>query len=61
MEPQQRCSFEALLGHMSYLEEEKGAWIKIPGGVDRRWKRRTGMKLVHHTDNGWRIEGSDAS
>jgi len=59
IEPQQRNIYEALLGYLSCLQEEKGAWITTPGEVNRWWRQRSEMELVHRAD-GWHIEGPGA-
>lgn len=59
VKPQQRCIYEALLGYLSRLEEEKGVWITTPGEVNRWWRQRAEMKLVPCAD-GWQIEGPEA-
>ncbi len=57
--PLQRSIYEALLGYLSCLQEEKGVWIATPGEVNRWWRQRREMKLIYRAD-GWHIEGQGA-
>jgi hypothetical protein len=59
VKPEQRCIYEALLGYLSCVREEKSIWITTPGKVNRWWRQRTEMKLVNYAD-GWQIEGPGA-
>ncbi len=52
----ERGTYEALLGHLARLRDEKGLWITTPGEVNRWWRQRAAMDLVE-TAEGWRIEG----
>ena len=54
--PRERAIYEALLGYMNCLREEKGIWITTPGEVNRWWRQRAQMRLVENGD-GWQIEG----
>jgi hypothetical protein len=56
IKPQQHRIYEALLGCLCCLQEEKGVWITTPGEVSRWWRQRAEMRLLHGPD-GWRIEG----
>jgi len=57
--PQPRSIYEALLGYLSCLEEERNLWITTPSEANRWWRQRAEMKLVHRAD-GWHIEGLGA-
>lgn len=57
--PRERSIYEALLGYLDCLREEKGIWITTPGEVNRWWRQRAQMKLVEHNGE-WRIEGEGA-
>jgi len=59
VKPQQRSIYEALLGYLSCLEEEKSAWITTPGEVNRWWRQRAKMKLENRAGS-WQIEGPGA-
>jgi hypothetical protein len=52
----ERSIYEALLGHLVRLREEKGVWIATPGEVNRWWRQRAQMRLVEN-GKGWQIEG----
>jgi hypothetical protein len=52
----ERTIYEALLGFLDCLREEKGIWIATPGEVNHWWRQRAEMKLVEDSA-GWRIEG----
>lgn len=54
--PRERGIYEALLGYLDCLREEKGIWITTPGEVNRWWRQRAKMQLVECGD-GWQIEG----
>jgi hypothetical protein len=54
---QERETYEALLGYLSKLRDEKNVWIATPGEVNRWWRQRAEMRLVE-TEDGWRIEGA---
>jgi hypothetical protein len=53
----ERETYEALLGYLSHLRDEKNVWIATPAEVNRWWRQRAQMRLVE-TENGWRIEGT---
>ena len=48
--------FEALLGYLAQLRDEKAVWIATPGEVNVWWRQRAEMRLEQNGD-GWRIEG----
>jgi hypothetical protein len=54
--PAERATYEALLGHLVRLKQEKNVWIATPSEVNRWWRQRAEMKLVAD-GRGWRIEG----
>lgn len=56
IEPPERRVYEALLGYLVQLRQEKNIWITTPGEVDRWWRQRAKMKLVDNGE-GWQIEG----
>jgi hypothetical protein len=53
----QRNTYEALLGYLTCLEDEKSAWLTTPGQVNKWWRQRSKMKLVRSA-NGWQVEGA---
>ena len=56
IKPQHRRIYEALLACLCCVQEESGVWIATPGEVNRWWRRRAEMRLVHGP-RGWCIEG----
>jgi hypothetical protein len=56
VKPQQRCIYEALLGYLSCLEEEKNIWITTPGEANRWWRQRAELRSVENLE-GWQIVG----
>jgi len=54
--PRERGIYEALLGHLDCLREERDVWITTPGELNRWWRQRAEMKLVKD-EKGWHIEG----
>ena len=51
-----RSTYQALLGHLARMREERNVWIALPREVDRWWRERSQMRVV--SDGGrWRIEG----
>ena len=56
IEPPERRVYEALLGYLVQLRQEKNIWITTPGEVNRWWRQRAKMKLVDNGE-GWQIEG----
>jgi hypothetical protein len=52
----ERSIFEALLGHLVHLRQEKGTWITTPGEVSLWWRQRAKLRLVE-SGPGWQIEG----
>ncbi|MBZ5667055.1 MAG: hypothetical protein LAO30_20940, partial [Acidobacteriia bacterium] len=48
--------YEALLGCLARLRDEKNVWMTTPSEVNRWWRQRAEMRLVEAED-GWRIEG----
>jgi|SRR5579862_7847583 len=51
-----RSAYMALLEEMCQLGSKGQVWLTLPGEVDRWWRRREGMRLVHNGCK-WRIEG----
>jgi hypothetical protein len=54
--PQERQTYEALLGHFALLRKEKGLWISTPDQVNRWWRQRAQMTIVEDGDR-LRIDG----
>jgi hypothetical protein len=54
--PRERSLYEALLGYLVRLRDEKNVWIATPGEVNRWWRQRAEMRLVEN-GTGWQIEG----
>ena len=48
-----------LLRYLSDCRDRQNLWFALPGEVNRWWRNRHRMTLVHE-GNGWRIEGPDA-
>jgi hypothetical protein len=51
-----RDIYLALLEHLAQLRKEGRTWFALPGEVDRWWRERSQMKLVHQGGT-WVIEG----
>jgi len=49
--------YQELLGHLASVRAKKNAWTATPGEIDRWWRQRSKMELVHDGDN-WKIEGA---
>jgi hypothetical protein len=56
MYPREQEVYRELLTHLCHLRAEKNLWITTPGEVNRWWRQRAAMNLVHDGQN-WRIEG----
>ncbi len=56
VKPRERIIYEALLGYLAGLREERCVWITTPGEVNRWWRQRAEMTLVESRE-GWQIEG----
>ena len=54
--PRERKVFEALLGHLAQLRDERGVWMALSKDVARWWRQRSQMNIVEDRD-GLRIEG----
>ena len=52
----ERGIYEALLGYLARLRDEKDVWITIPGEVNRWWRQRAEMKILENGKS-LRIEG----
>jgi hypothetical protein len=48
--------YKQLLSHLNRLRAQRNVWITTPGEVNRWWRQRAGMKLIHD-GQAWRIEG----
>lgn len=48
-----------LLSHLTKLRDQKQLWCALPRDVNRWWRNRHQMRLVH-SGNQWRIEGPDS-
>jgi len=57
MTGREQDTYEALLGYLTHLRDEKGIWITTPSEVNRWWRQRSAMHLIE-TNGGWRIEGA---
>jgi hypothetical protein len=51
-----RSTYEALLEHLAQVRDEGLTWIALPREVDRWWRQRSQMTVVHEGGR-WRIEG----
>jgi hypothetical protein len=51
-----RATYQALLSHLAQIRDAGQAWLALPRDVDRWWRQRSQMRVVH--DGGkWRIHG----
>ena len=57
IEKRARATYQTLLEHLARMREERGIWIALPGEVDRWWRERSRMSVVHDGSR-WRVEGS---
>src|SRR5215831_2159154 len=48
--------YNALLDYVSRLRDERSVWVTLPRDVNRWWRERSQMRLVHESGR-WRIEG----
>ena len=51
--------YRELLAYLSALRAERQLWIALPAEINRWWRSRSMMRLVHD-GAGWRIEGPDS-
>lgn len=51
--------YRELLAYLSYLRQQKGLWLALPGEVNIWWRQRNNMHLVWN-DDCWQIEGQGA-
>jgi len=56
LKSRERSVYEALLGYLVRLRDEKGLWVTTPVEVNRWWRQRAEMRLVQNGQN-WQIEG----
>jgi hypothetical protein len=56
IEGRARVTYSELLAYLSLLRSEQNVWTALPGEVNRWWRERSQMKLVH-CGGEWRIEG----
>ena len=56
VEDRAREVYEALLEYLHDLRTTQQLWTALPGEVERWWRERSRMRLVHD-GAGWRIEG----
>jgi hypothetical protein len=54
-----RGVYDALLAYLRQICDQHNVWHALPGEVDRWWRARSRMRIVH-TQEGWKIEGPDA-
>jgi hypothetical protein len=59
-EPRAEAVYVELLELLSTLRAKRNVWITLPGEVDRWWRSRSALTLVHR-GGGWRVEGADSS
>ena len=52
----ERAVYEQLLNYLAGLRSEKGVWFSTPSEVNRWWRQRDQMVLVHDQDR-WQIKG----
>jgi len=55
----ERHVYVELLRYLNERRDRHNLWITLPGEINRWWRNRRQMTLVHDAD-GWRIEGPDA-
>ncbi len=55
-EKRARITYQNLLEHLAQIREERKVWLALPREVDRWWRERSQMKVMHHGSR-WRIEG----
>jgi len=55
----ERDVYVDLLRHLSELRDRHGLWMALPGQINRWWRNRHQMTLVH-SPSGWRIDGPDS-
>jgi hypothetical protein len=51
-----RGVYDSLLTHLRKVCDRNNVWHALPGELDRWWRARAKMKIVHDSE-GWRIEG----
>ena len=56
LERRAREVYVALLSYLTKLRSERKVWMALPSEVDRWWRQRREMRLVHD-GKGWRVEG----
>jgi hypothetical protein len=54
-----RGVYDTLLGYLRKICNRNNVWDALPSELDRWWRARARMKIVHSSD-GWRIEGPDS-
>jgi hypothetical protein len=59
IESRARRTYGLLLEHLARARDERRTWITLPREVDRWWRNRRQMTLVHDGAR-WRIEGPDS-
>ncbi len=57
IEKRARRIYQMLLEHLVEMRNRRNIWIALPGEVDRWWRMRSLLTLVHDGQK-WRIEGS---
>jgi hypothetical protein len=59
IEKRARDVYVKLLGHLSRLRANGDLWIALPADVDRWWRNRQQMTLIHRGGS-WIVEGPDS-
>jgi len=57
IEKRARATYRALLDHLAMMRDERQVWMALPRDVDRWWRQRSQMSLVHDRA-GWSIRGA---
>jgi hypothetical protein len=52
-----RSTYQALLEHLALARDERQVWMALPREVDRWWRQRNDMRIVHD-GAGWAIRGA---
>ncbi|HEX4920037.1 MAG TPA: hypothetical protein VFV92_04785, partial [Candidatus Bathyarchaeia archaeon] len=54
-----RHMYRNLMEYLKSLRSNRQIWFALPGEVDRWWRARNNMHVVHENGN-WRIKGDDS-
>jgi hypothetical protein len=55
-EEKARTVYTGLLAHLARLTSEGHSWMALPGEIDRWWRDRQQMSVVHR-DGRWKVDG----